>query len=363
MAFIAINAKADVAGSKKGKLSPAQNAQLNAWCLAKKTGILDCLDKCTATVQSVINNEATIIFNRGYIVICGRLVECESGTIVKITTPVSGSASGKIILRYSLINSGEDEFTVTTKNEDLIQQDLNDNPINGIYEFELYNYVATPESVTLTRNDTNYISAVEDSVQYLHIVAGNEIRFFNESESDNLVIGYTYKDKSEAGKAIKSYNFHDGTRSLDNFANIRAKDFIFADNTSLNDRLTNLGFKEATISNLNYDYMTSITAFQQGKVVAVQLNMKSNITSSAYGNVGNITGIDLSQMSADGTEIYRQLVGTVSQGGQKYRVIKLNSSGVLTLTYDTIYSGGVPREKTGFYVGILGPHKTMIFIG
>ena len=66
MAFIPINAKADVKGSKKGRLTPAQNAQLNAFCLASKTGILDTLDKCEAEQFSytAINNLATIVFKR-----------------------------------------------------------------------------------------------------------------------------------------------------------------------------------------------------------------------------------------------------------------------------------------------------------
>lgn len=157
--FIAINAKADIQGSKKGKLTPAQNAQVNAWCLASKTGIFDFGGKCLASSSSFVasNNEATIDFHNGFVAICGRIIECEEGTQVKVVTPTTGTINGKIILRYDLAANGANEFVVTTTTAALVQQDLNENPITGVYEFELYSYTATPTSVTLVRNNTDYI--------------------------------------------------------------------------------------------------------------------------------------------------------------------------------------------------------------
>ena len=175
MAFIAIDARADVTGSKKGKLTPAQHAQLNAWCLASKTGILDCLDKCEAYMQSYTasNNEVTIKFKAGYIVICGRLIECEDNTIFVMSTPTSGTQTGKIILRYNLSNFGNNEFVITTKTGDLVQEDLNDNPSTGIYEFELYSYTATSSSVVLTRTNTDYIPDIGGKLnQFITILTG-----------------------------------------------------------------------------------------------------------------------------------------------------------------------------------------------
>ena len=101
MAFVPIDAKADIQGSKKGKLTPAQHAQLNAWSLTGKTGILDCLDRCQATSTSytAIDDIATVTFKKGYFVICGRLVECESNTKFTMNTPAIGSVSGKIVLK------------------------------------------------------------------------------------------------------------------------------------------------------------------------------------------------------------------------------------------------------------------------
>lgn len=157
--FIAIDAKADIQGEKKGKLTPAQHAQINAWSLVNKTGILDCLNRCEATSLSYTpsDNAVTITFKSGYIAICGRIVECEENTTYTLSTPVTGETSGKIILKYDLSGNKNSEFTITTKTGDLIQEDLNINPFTGVYEFELYSYVANSNSVTLSRNQT-YIS-------------------------------------------------------------------------------------------------------------------------------------------------------------------------------------------------------------
>lgn len=240
MAFIPIDAKADVQGSKKGKLTPAQHAQLNAWCLASKTGILDfpqdhrIKGRCEAenTVYTATNHEAVVVFHQGYIVICGRLVECEEGTEVVITTPASptGSVEGKIILRYSLANAKETEFVVTTKTDDLIQQDLNDNPLTGIYEFELYSYTATLTSVTLTRKG-NYVPDI-----------GGKLNQFINALTGTGVIG-------NGKPPLQGYDKSKGT---------------------IEERLTSLGFKKGYLwmnNTSNGDYVVVGWIAQLGKVV------------------------------------------------------------------------------------------------
>lgn len=166
--FIPINAKADISGSKKGKLTPEQNAQVNAWCLTQQTGIFDFGGKCQAEQGSytATNNVATVVFQGGFISICGRIVECEAGVMVNINTPKSGTETGKIILRFNLNATGTEEFKATTTTASTLKQDnllLNK---NGTYEFELYSYTATSGTVALTRNNTNYIksntTALED---------------------------------------------------------------------------------------------------------------------------------------------------------------------------------------------------------
>lgn len=240
--FIPINAKADIQGSKKGKLTPAQNAQLNAFVLSKKTGILNCLSKCEATsnTYTAMNNVAKVVFQKGYVVICGRLVECEEGTTLDITTPASGSVTGKIILRYSLSQSQENEFVLTTTTEELTQQDLNDNPINGIYEFELYSYSATPTSITLTRSQSYVMSSQE---------------WFDDAEEK---ITNSINDKT---KPLLGYNNTKGT---------------------VEQRLINLGFKRgyASVSNGSSSSMSisSQSLTRQGNYVIGKITLMGSST-------------------------------------------------------------------------------------
>lgn len=172
MAFIAIDAKADISGNKKGRMSPAQHAQLNSWCLTDKTGILDWSFKCQATntSYSVSEGKARVVFKKGYVVICGRLIECEADTYIDIPAPSVGQLSGFIILKVSPSNSGYSECVLTIKTTSaLVQQDLNDNP-NGTYELELYSYLITPQTCTLTRrsNHTPIVSSVAQSLTLIN---------------------------------------------------------------------------------------------------------------------------------------------------------------------------------------------------
>jgi hypothetical protein len=168
--FIPIDAKADIQGSKKGKLTPAQHAQLNAWCLSNKTGIFDCLDRCatTSNTYSITNNIAEVVFKKGYVAICGRIVECEEGTTIAINT--KETPKGYIILRYNLAASGESEFEFTIKSsqESRQKEDLNKNPLSGVYEFELWAY--TTDGVNLTISEPTaygheYIESVADKIE------------------------------------------------------------------------------------------------------------------------------------------------------------------------------------------------------
>ena len=177
--FIAIDAKADVTNSKKGRLTPTQHAQLNAWCLASKTGILDCFGRCEVTplTYTPSSNSITITFKHGYIVICGRIIECEENTKYTLTgLPNTGEVTGKIILRFNLAANGNSEFEITSTTKDLVQEDLNDNPITGKYEFELYSYTATSSSVVLTRTNTDYIPDIGGKLnQFITVLTGTGV--------------------------------------------------------------------------------------------------------------------------------------------------------------------------------------------
>ena len=110
--------------------------------MAEKTGILDCLGRCENTAgntMTTFTNKVTVSLKHGFLVVCGRLVECEEGTEIIVNTPTSGSISGKIILRIDLSSTRENEFVFTLKDGELVQEDLN-NKINGIastHKFEL----------------------------------------------------------------------------------------------------------------------------------------------------------------------------------------------------------------------------------
>lgn len=161
MAFIPIIAKSDVASTQKGKITPAQMAQLFAWVLRNKTGILNTLGRCEAMQTSipVSGNSATITFKSGYLVICGRLIECTEGTPFTLTGMSEGDR-GNIVARFNVGATGTTEFFVTYyKGRPLTQQDLNENPTTGIYEYSLYDYSFSGGVLTLTRSE-DYIDDI-----------------------------------------------------------------------------------------------------------------------------------------------------------------------------------------------------------
>lgn len=241
MAFIAIDARADVAESKKGKLTPAQHAQLNAWCLASKTGILDWGNRCesTAASYSVSGGSATVYFKKGFAVICGRLVECEEGSSVTVEAPSVGTVNGKIILRFNLSNSGAEEFEATTKTGALVQQDLNDNPTTGVYELELYSYTATPTTVTLSRSNTDYIPDIGGKLaQFITVLTGT---------------GMT----GTGNPPLQGYDQSKGT---------------------IEERLTSLGFKEGNILNVGGSVVGKI--YRQCNYVIGKITSVLSISSS-----------------------------------------------------------------------------------
>ncbi len=156
MAFIPIHARADqnatdpVSATKKGKLTPEQAAVLNSFTLYEDTGILDFGGKCKENRQSYANNIITIYLSKGYIAICGRLVEVEENTTVIINTNLF--QSGKIVARFDLSQPAEGEFSVNVVNANYNpdSDDLNENPINGKYDLVLYDFVLSQQGTYAT---------------------------------------------------------------------------------------------------------------------------------------------------------------------------------------------------------------------
>jgi hypothetical protein len=323
MAFIPIDARADIEGSKKGKLTPAQHAQLNAWCLASKTGILDFpqdhnkMGRCEAKNLDVtpINNQATIEFNRGYIVICGRLVECEEGSTVSVNTPIgSGTIKGKIIARFSLSNTKESEFVVTTTSGSLRQDDLNEQNIDGVYELELYDYTATSLSVSLTRTQP-----------YIPDLGGKLAQF-----EDSLM---------SSGKPLNGYDVSKGT---------------------IEERLTTLGFREATIEYPSEEnevdtIVEKITAFSQGTVVAVDVKLtgKAHVMDVDWDEIIDshllfLKNIDLSMLPSDGIV----LAYTKSYGSSYHisnAIVLLNNGEMILRHQRASVSDTKTKLQGGFY--------------
>lgn len=315
--FIAINAKADVSGSKKGKLTPAQNAQVNAWCLSSKTGIFDCLGRCeaTSTSYSAMSNEAIVDFHNGYIVICGRLIECEEGSTVKIVTPLSGSIDGKIILRYDLNNGGENEFVVTTTTAALVQQDLNENPITGVYEFELYSYTATPTNVTLVRNNTDYIPDIGGKLnQLITVLTGTGI------------VG-------SGNPPLQGYNTEKGT---------------------VEERLTRLGFRRGSVM-MAVGTASSQNIRRQGNYCLF------NLTATVDIRIEKSTTINLAQLSSSEfyptSEITSYVKYTYGGGssGTGYAKVTLTTGGGVKLSEFSVVSGaGGAVQATGIKISNVG---------
>ena len=186
MAFIAVDAKADVEGSKKGRLTPAQHAILNAWSLPNKTGVLDFGNKCQATASSYTgaSGRAQVVFQSGFLVICGRLVECEAGTTLDVDLPSSGSTSGVIVARFNLKGLGDEEFQVVAKPQRVVtKQDLNTNP-TGTYEFALYTYKAEPALLTL-ENAMEYVPSVENKI--LDVMTGEASPLYKYDNSKGTI--------------------------------------------------------------------------------------------------------------------------------------------------------------------------------
>lgn len=248
MAFIPIIAKADVEQSKKGKISPAQMAQAFAFMLQNKTGIFNITGRrCEATASTPANNKSTITFAAGYIAICGRLVEVEQGTTLEIDTPASGSVNGYIIAKFDLASVEENEFTVEAvpSSHTLVQQDLNNNTV-GTYELVIYSYTATSSNVTLTRSDSIYF------------------------DSDKIV-------------------FED----------------IYGAISTINTRLTNLGFRTGSASGNN----VSATLYRQGNYVIAHISINSSFYSDTSPLITGGTLLSLPQFFRPKVDTYMYLGG------------------------------------------------------
>lgn len=261
MAFIAVNAKADIIDSKKGKITPAQNAVINAWTLSKKTGILNLGEgyRCEAQVGNIVGNQQEIVFNRGYFVVYGRLVEIEQGTTILVDL---GNYEGRIVAKFNLLASQEGEFQVVAqrKNVVLASQNLNINP-TGECDFVLYNYQATTSSVSLdTRDNSIYIEDVGNTLEQL---------------------------KDTIKKDLGTPNTGTGRAPLDGYVTSKG---------TVEERLQALGFKQGSVTGLSGATLTAmgkyaILKFPQFSVQDKNLSSFTMTFKSAYNFVVNLGAI------------------------------------------------------------------------
>lgn len=309
MAFIPIDAKADLQGQKKGKMTPAQHAILNAWSLSNKTGILDFPQdhtkqgRCEATalqITNIQNYTTEITFYKGYIVICGRLVECESNTKFTFKTPTTGTETGKIIARFSLGSSGNEEFMIAQKTGALIQNDLNENAVNGVYEFELYSYEATPTTVKLTRTQP-YIPDI-----------GGKLSQFEASLKDE-------------GKPLHGYDDAKGT---------------------IEERLTALGFKKGSVILSSNITATKNEVVRQGNYVLGKFDFSvsgaHDYANAEYGrtislNVGTLPENFRPKENINVGVRYEHPISNYDTSPSPIRAV-INTNGIITVTWWTQYT-------------------------
>ena len=188
MALIPMIFKADGGEDypKKGKIRAEDLSALFAFSLSKKTGILNVLGTCTAYNVVVSSGYATISFHNGYIVVGGRLIYIEEGTAITVALASSGSVAGKIGVRVSLSSSGNTECEWFNKTTDLEQDDLNNNPVSGVYEFPLYEYTATATNFVLGNKVGASISPNADLVEGIIDTSAKAAKYAADSEGEPL---------------------------------------------------------------------------------------------------------------------------------------------------------------------------------
>lgn len=174
MALVPIAFKADSeTNAKKGKVRAEDFSALFAFSLQKKTGILDMLNKIEQGGVVVSNGTATVTLHSGYAVICGRPVLVEEGTTHTITLP-SGSQSGYFGIKVDLGADEDNECEFFANAGALTTEDLNENPVDGVYEMALYSYTADSSSFTITGKVAEEIksSGIAESALYTSTVSG-----------------------------------------------------------------------------------------------------------------------------------------------------------------------------------------------
>lgn len=167
MALIPITFKADIEDNPKGNIRPEDLAALFSFLYKDTAGILNITGQDCSYLGAinVVGNQAQVTFNSGYIVVFGRAAYIEQGTQVAFNLPSSGSVSGVIGIKIDLAQNGTSEVTWFQKPTQAITEDLLKKSSDGVYEFVLYNYTATPNTMTLDNKTSQIINNVPATIE------------------------------------------------------------------------------------------------------------------------------------------------------------------------------------------------------
>lgn len=302
MSLIPITFKADGGETfaKKGKVRAEDLSALFAFSLSNKTGVLNVLGKCNQYNVMISSGVANISLHSGYVSICGRLIYVDEATTVQITLPASGSISGSFGIKVNLANSGdaEVEWYAKDRTEGLIQEDLNENPASGVYEFELYQYNATNNNFTFVRKTATEISTAYDMLETLK----QEVEALKTTGAAQGAVYPAYSNGSLA-----------------------------TENGTILARLDSLGFKQGNVTiNASNSGITQNTVTKQGKIALINIEILTQAT-----NI--ITGVIATVPSAFKAKTTQYLIGYFGFGAGDGGSVMLKIEGT-SISVDRIYT-------------------------
>lgn len=260
MAVKAINFKYDPTGQNSGIATPHTDAILNYYQSISGTGYFDGIGdggQITAPIDYSVAGSAKLSFNLGAFLIYGRMVMIEGGTIFSV--PLTSTSIGSIGIRVNLsLAAGAEAQLYSKLTQTLSQNNLLNNPVSGIYELELYRYSSNGSTLSLMRSPT------------LSAIYGLQNLFYFKGEAQHSVSGSsldaipkeTYNVTTNInGKGISTIFESNGT-TVKNATQATRATYASTDTSkgTIEQRLTNLGFRSGTVSlpfgtaSVNYVY-------------------------------------------------------------------------------------------------------------
>lgn len=196
MALIPITFKKDDANNvKKGSVRGQDLAFLYSIGMNKVAGILDAMGDNPCGQYGPVNvsgGYASFTLHAGYISIFGRAVYIEEGTTVEIPLPASSTQTNGVFgVRISLADIGSKECEFFYKFPDangtigLRKDDLLDNALTGVYEFKLYDFVATGTTLEFRNKTTEVIKNVKDYID--EFVKGSNFETLGKDDNSDKI--------------------------------------------------------------------------------------------------------------------------------------------------------------------------------